>query len=92
MFNHTPRWVDRHLVNCIMCNKLFDEREGMCTDSEEGTYCSECWDNIHEAAPDMYTFIKAQPCECWEFEKRNDYESRCARCTAIAKAEGGIRQ
>ena len=37
-----PRWIDSHSVNCINCNVLFDEREGITPDSGEGTLCLVC--------------------------------------------------
>jgi len=37
-----PSWVDRHSVNCIRCNVLFDERKGITPEDGEGTLCPEC--------------------------------------------------
>ena len=34
-------WIDSHSVNCFLCHRLFDEREGMKL-SPEGEICPKC--------------------------------------------------
>ena len=34
-------WVDKHSVNCCICEKLFDERDGIQM-WDEGTVCPDC--------------------------------------------------
>ena len=43
-----PMWIDSHSVNCIKCSKLFDERNGLTPEDNEGTICPECMGKENE--------------------------------------------
>jgi hypothetical protein len=47
----TPAWIEKHSVNCIKCNDLFDERDGTTPEDGEGTLCPNCDDKEHYIRP-----------------------------------------
>lgn len=37
-----PTWIDRHSVNCLICNALVDERDCIHGEDGEGSICPAC--------------------------------------------------
>ena len=87
MSEHTPRWVDRHSVNCMGCNALVDERETVTPEDGEGSYCGVCWDRLIAAAPELLEACR----NAINTLRDLDPETRAYTTqleAAIAKAEG----
>ncbi len=55
-------WIEKHSVNCIQCNELFDERNSMGSTVNGGDICPDCWEGLLRCLDCGYAFAVADAC------------------------------